>query len=58
MRDPKRIKPFLELVETLWLQHPDLRFFQLLHMIKLQIPPVPFYLEEDAIETGIKGLLK
>lgn len=29
MRDPKRIKPFLEKIEKFWLENPDWRFGQL-----------------------------
>lgn len=30
MRDEKRIKPILELIEKIWASYPDLRFGQLL----------------------------
>lgn len=33
MRDINRIKPLLESLETLWLQHPDLRFGQLIYVL-------------------------
>jgi hypothetical protein len=33
MRDPNRIKPFLAKLEELWLQHPDLRFGQMVAWI-------------------------
>ena len=34
MRDPKRIKPFLEKFEELWSLSPDLRFGQLVYSLK------------------------
>lgn len=33
MRDPARIDKFLSLLAKVWKNHPDLRFFQLLHWI-------------------------
>lgn len=30
MRDPKRIKPMLNLIEEIWIKAPDLRLMQLL----------------------------
>ena len=33
MRNPKRIRPFLEELATLWEKYPDLRFGQLYQMI-------------------------
>lgn len=33
MRDPKRIHEIMQLLETLWYQHPDLRLGQLLDWI-------------------------
>ena len=33
MRDIDRIKPFLEQLEILWKQNPDMRFYQLIYAI-------------------------
>ena len=49
MRDPNRIKPFLEKIEKLWSENPDWRFGQLVinvtntGVINTEI----FHMEED-----------
>ena len=49
MRDPNRIKPFLEEIEKLWFENPDWRFGQL--VINVTNPGVIntkiFHMEED-----------
>jgi uncharacterized protein YihD (DUF1040 family) len=49
MRDPKRIKPFIETIEKLWAENPDFRFGQLIMAItKTGVHnPVLFNMEED-----------
>lgn len=37
MRDPKRIEPFLEELEVLWKESPDLRFGQLVYSLNHKI---------------------
>ncbi len=44
MRDPNRIKPFLEEFEKLWNEFPDWRFCQL--VVNL-FGRDPFYLDDD-----------
>lgn len=44
MRDPKRIKRILKLLEHVWKQHPDMRFGQLIWFIYGKEPP---FNEED-----------
>lgn len=43
MRDPKRIKPFLEELEKVWNEVPDWRFGQLVSNF---FGPDPFYMED------------
>lgn len=60
MRDSKRIQPFLEKIEQLWLKNPDLRFGQLIiwmakiaeHHSKL------FYMEEKEFLKNMEELEK
>jgi len=52
MRDPKRIKRILELIEKYWNEHTDLRLTQVLVNTKT-IPNFPghwYYLEDDEVE--------
>ena len=48
MRDPNRIKPFLETIEKCWEQVPDWRFGQLVENLKrrLDIKDL-FYIEDE-----------
>lgn len=46
-RDSKRIKPFLEELETLWSMHPDLRFGQLISSLAAKMDTDSFYAEDD-----------
>lgn len=60
-RDPKRIKPFLKLLEKLWLQYPDLRFFQLVRFIEFQTHMTPnqiFNIEDEQAIKAIEGMIK
>jgi len=34
MRNPQRIDEMLELIKAIWQREPDMRFFQLLHLIQ------------------------
>ena len=48
MRDPNRIKPFMEDITTIWLNCcPDWRFGQILENVFGEMDYVPFMLEED-----------
>lgn len=58
MRDPKRIKPLLQLIEIYWNQNPDLRLCQILSNIA---PPGLldlYHLEDDKVEETLKAILK
>lgn len=62
MRDPERIHRFMEKLTDLWLDHPDLRFLQLMefvkHGLKLEGPELGFYTEDEKTLDRIKDLLK
>ena len=47
MRDPKRILVFTSLLEQFWMSHPDLRFGQIVEILKneLQVDDI-FNIEE------------
>ena len=60
MRDPARIPEMIEVLQTLWEKHPDLRLGQLIvnaaSMIEGHnpIPPTPlFQIEDDSILDGL-----
>lgn len=58
MRDKNRIKPFLEQLEQLWLQNPDLRFGQLIHLLANEIGRDIFFPEEEEWIENINKLIK
>lgn len=48
MRNPKRIKPFLERLGKVWEENcPDWRFGQLMVNVLNEMPSDPFFPEED-----------
>jgi hypothetical protein len=53
MRDPKRIKRIVKLLERLWLQYPDLRFGQLLFNYCFGDNDI-FYREDNITEKVLK----
>jgi len=57
MRDKNRIKPFLQKLEDLWLQYPDLRFGQIIYMLSDKIGRDIFFPEEKEWEVNIDKLL-
>jgi len=55
MRDPKRIRPFLDQLARLWEQHPDLRFGQLIIWLDGgSMPANSFNWEESIWEEVIR----
>ncbi|KKM81127.1 hypothetical protein LCGC14_1332970 [marine sediment metagenome] len=56
MRDLKRIKRILKLIEKIWYKNPDLRLCQLLY--KLDLAEGSFYLEDDISELWLKQELR
>lgn len=61
MRDKKRIKPFLNKVEELWLKYPDLRFGQIIYLLADDIKRDIFFPEEEewlkAIQKNIDKIV-
>jgi len=53
MRDKARMKPFLEQIEEVWKEVPDLRFGQLMYNF-FQENGDPFYWEEDVFIKKLK----
>ena len=49
MRDPKRIKKLLGMIEEEWNKHPDQRFYQLLTNMGLYNKELPdhYWIEDD-----------
>ena len=57
MRNPNRIKPFLETIEKCWEQVPDWRFGQLIENIKSRLLVEDlFYIEDKELEEEIKNV--
>lgn len=56
MRDENRIKPFLRELEFFWLQYPDLRFGQIIHLLKKTANEDFFNIEDDKLLEYIKKL--
>ncbi|NMM61163.1 hypothetical protein HBE96_00280 [Clostridium sp. P21] len=59
MRDPNRIKPFLNKLEELWAtKYPDLRFGQLISLITSEIKiPNLLLVEDDDWEKVIEKII-
>ena len=57
MRDPNRIKPFLETIAKCWEQVPDWRFGELIENLnrRLDIKDL-FYIEDEELEEAIKKI--
>ena len=60
MRDPKRIKPFIESLQLLWGTYPDWRFGQLVENIEGHLKSFrddSFYAEEEEWADAMNALL-
>jgi uncharacterized protein YihD (DUF1040 family) len=57
MRDPKRIHRVLELLQTYWESHPDLRLGQLILNITPSRFNTPYYMEDDVLEMSLREKL-
>lgn len=57
MRNPERMKPFLEQIKEVWLEFPDWRFSQLICNF-IRENGDPFYLEEDEFATRLRKWVK
>lgn len=59
MRNPDRIKPFLEKIEDLWKNNvPDWRFGQLMFNFLSQVDEDPFFWEEEKFLEKLENFLK
>jgi len=57
MRDIKRIEPFLEEIEKVWKEHPDLRFMQMINIVMASYRSDLFYIEDEDFMKMLKGVL-
>lgn len=53
MRNPKRIKEILDLIQEIWVPAPDLRLTQLI-MNALNMNGDPYYIEDDDLLKALK----
>jgi uncharacterized protein YihD (DUF1040 family) len=61
MRDPDRIKPFLELLQRTWSANPDLRIGQLIvnaASLGGWASRDVFYVEDPVVEEGLRHMLE
>ena len=61
MRDPKRIDKITQLLNEIWHEYPDLRFWQLLSVIpmgKATNTPDLFFVEDDKIIEVLKEVIE
>lgn len=59
MRDPNRITEFMSTFQALWQQYPDLRFGQLVEILKIKHNRGDvFYLEDDSFLKWIQDMLE
>ena len=61
MRNPDRIQPFLKRLAEIWSLQPDMRFAQIIELVKTYggLPENIFYLEDDMWSEAMgKTLLK
>ena len=58
MRDPKRIKKVMELVERIWNVFPDWRFGQLVKIVEAISDVDIFYVEDDEMIRILKEVEK
>ena len=55
MRDPKRIEKVLSMIRSYWLTNPDLRFFQVVEIIKSKLGQEDcFYVEDEDLLEAMK----
>ncbi len=58
MRNPDRIKPFLETVEELWNKYPDWRFMQLICNLQRYLGTDGFYYEDDKMREILEAMIE
>lgn len=60
MRNPERIDKLTELINRIWHHYPDLRFWQIINILKFPkelIGKDLFYVEDDVWETIFQNTL-
>lgn len=57
-RDTRRIKPFLERLEKVWMNVPDWRFGQLMCNVLNSMPTDPFFSEDDKMIEYFENYFK
>lgn len=55
MRDPKRIKKVLKIIEEVWKRNPDLRLCQLIGNV---FPGDNYYIEDTTLVKKLKTIYK
>jgi uncharacterized protein YihD (DUF1040 family) len=56
VRDPKRIEKVLSMVRNVWLENPDLRFFQVVEILKSQVGQEDcFYIEDETLLEAMES---
>lgn len=55
MKDPKRIKRIIKLIENIWKDNPEWRLTQLM-MNALTMSKDPYYVEDGVLEDGLVRL--
>ena len=59
MRDPKRISEILSLLGDYWTAKPDLRFWQIIYILRSTLSDVDcFFSEDDVTKKALKSLCK
>lgn len=59
MRNPERIKPFLEQIEVIWNRYPDMRFGQLIsNIFSISGNPSFFYREDNEFMDIMEGVIQ
>ena len=58
MRDPKRIRPFLDRLEKVWQKVPDWRFGQLMCNVLNSMEQDPFFPEDEEMIKYFENYFK
>ena len=59
MRDPKRIDGILSLLGDYWKNNPELRFWQVIYIVRSKLTDVDcFFNEDDVTEKALKMICK
>jgi uncharacterized protein YihD (DUF1040 family) len=60
MRDPKRISPIVDMIKAYWTSQPDLRFFQVVEIIKSKLSKSKdhFFTEDEKVQEVLANLME